>query len=76
VASVRRVSDVIGEISHAAREQTQVLGQIDGAVAQLDTMTQRYAALVEQSAALAHNRREQTTRLSQAVAAFRLQAGV
>ncbi len=75
VASVRRVSDVISEISHAAREQTQGLGQINGAVAQLDTMTQQNAALVEQSAAAADSMREQTTRLSRAVGAFRVQAG-
>jgi len=74
VASVQRVSDVIGEISHSAREQTQGLGQINVAVAQLDTMTQQNAALVEQSAAAADSMREQTARLSQAVAAFRLQA--
>ena len=72
VASVQRVSDVIGEISHAAREQTQGLGQINGAVAQLDTMTQQNAALVEESAAAAVSMREQTARLSQAVSAFRL----
>ena len=73
VDSVRRVNDVIGEISHAASEQTQGLGQINGAVSQLDTMTQQNAALVEQSAAAADSMREQTARLSQAVGAFRLQ---
>jgi len=73
VASVRRVSDVITEISLAAGEQTQGLGQINGAVADLDSMTQQNAALVEQSAAAAMSMREQTSRLARAVEAFRLQ---
>jgi methyl-accepting chemotaxis protein len=73
VASVRRVSAVIGEISHAASEQTLGLGQINSAVAQLDTMTQQNAALVEQSAAAATSMREQTSRLAQAVGTFKLQ---
>jgi methyl-accepting chemotaxis protein len=74
VASVRRVSDVIAEISQAASEQTEGLGQINIAIGQLDAMTQQNAALVEQSAAAAESMREQTVRLSEAVSAFRLQA--
>ena len=63
VASVRRVSDVsdvIAEISRAASEQTEGLGQINTAIGQLDTMTQQNASLVEQSAAAAESMREQS----------------
>jgi methyl-accepting chemotaxis protein len=72
VASVRRVSDVIAEISQAASEQTEGLGQSNSAISQLDTMTQQNAALVEESAAAAESMREQSARLSQAVSTFRL----
>ena len=72
VNSVRRVSDVIAEISHAAVEQTAGIGEINRAVSQLDHMTQQNAALVEESAAAAEGMREQSARLAQAVSAFRL----
>ncbi|MBP6903385.1 MAG: HAMP domain-containing protein [Burkholderiaceae bacterium] len=74
VASVQRVGQVIGEISHAAGEQTQGIAEIGGTVSQLDHMTQQNAALVEQSAAAAESMREQAARLARAVDAFRLQA--
>ena len=74
VASVRLVSDVIAEISRAASEQTEGLGQINTAIGQLDTMTQQNASLVEQSAAAAESMREQLVRLAEAVSAFRLHA--
>jgi methyl-accepting chemotaxis protein len=67
VASVRRVSDVVAEISEAAREQTTGLGQINQAITQLDHMTQQNAALVVESAAAAESMREQSSRLSTAV---------
>jgi methyl-accepting chemotaxis protein len=74
VTSVRRVSDVIAEISQAASEQTTGLAQINSAIGHLDTMTQQNAALVEQSAAAAESMREQSIRLAEAVSAFRLTA--
>ncbi len=72
VASVQRVSDIVGEISAAAVEQSSGIGQLTGAVAQLDQMTQQNAALVEQSAAAAESLREQATRLNGLVGSFRL----
>ncbi|MEY8689088.1 MAG: methyl-accepting chemotaxis protein [Leptothrix sp. (in: b-proteobacteria)] len=72
VASVHRVSEVIEQISQAARDQTQGLGQINSAVSALDHATQQNAALVEQSAAAATSMREQATRLAEAVSAFQL----
>jgi methyl-accepting chemotaxis protein len=72
VASVQRVTDIIGEITAASAEQSQGLGQINGAVTQLDQMTQQNAALVEESAAAAESLREQAGRLAGLVGMFRL----
>ncbi|MEY2687852.1 MAG: hypothetical protein RL375_2050 [Pseudomonadota bacterium] len=71
VASVQRVSDIIGEITAASSEQSGELAQVNTAVTQLDQMTQQNAALVEESAAAAESLREQATRLAELVAAFR-----
>ncbi|MBT9491475.1 MAG: MCP four helix bundle domain-containing protein [Paucibacter sp.] len=72
VASVQRVTDVIAEISAASREQSDGINQINAAVTQLDQMTQQNAALVEESAAAAESLRDQSGRLSEAIAVFRL----
>ncbi|MGD9833168.1 MAG: methyl-accepting chemotaxis protein, partial [Piscinibacter sp.] len=74
VASVQRVSDVIGEITTASSEQSNGIGQVNTAVTQLDQMTQQNAALVEQSTAAAESLRQQAQRLSEALAGFRLAA--
>jgi len=74
VGSVRRVSDIIGEISAAASEQSQGIGQVNVAVSQLDQMTQQNAALVEESTAAAESLKDQAARLSEVVGAFRLEA--
>ena len=74
VGSVQRVSDIIGEITIASNEQSSGIGQISGAVTQLDQMTQQNAALVEESAAAAESLREQAARLSQVISTFRLHA--
>ncbi|GHB03454.1 methyl-accepting chemotaxis protein [Modicisalibacter luteus] len=72
VASVARVTDVLGEISAATKEQSQGIGQVNQAVAELDRMTQQNAALVEESAAAADQLQEQAVRLTHAVGAFTL----
>jgi methyl-accepting chemotaxis protein len=72
VGGVRRVTDIIGEISAAATEQSGGIQQVNVAVTELDRMTQQNAALVEQSAAAAGSMHDQAGRLTQAVAAFRL----
>ncbi len=72
MASVQRVTDIIGEISAAAGEQSSGIGQVNGAVTQLDQMTQQNAALVEQSAAAAESLREQAERLAGVVGTFKL----
>jgi len=75
VSAVQRVTDVIGEITAATAEQSLGIGQVNGAVVQLDQMTQQNAALVEQSAAAAESLREQATRLNGLVGTFQLQQG-
>jgi methyl-accepting chemotaxis protein len=72
VASVQRVSDIIAEISAAASEQRDGIGQVNGAVNSLDHMTQQNAALVEQSSAAAESLKEQAARLGEVVGRFRL----
>ena len=72
VASVQRVSDIVGEISTAARSQSQEIADVNATVTELDRMTQQNAALVEQSTAAAQSLHDQAERLRQAVAAFRL----
>jgi len=74
VASVQRVSDIIGEISCAAREQNQGIGQVNGTVVDLDRMTQQNAALVEESTAAASSLSDQAGRLRTVVATFRIEA--
>ncbi|MGN6529309.1 MAG: methyl-accepting chemotaxis protein [Burkholderiaceae bacterium] len=71
-ASVRRLAQVLGEISTASAEQSAGVAQIGAAVAQMDQATQSNAALVEQSAAAAESLRTQARQLSDAVAVFRL----
>jgi methyl-accepting chemotaxis protein len=74
VAQVRRVRDMINEISAAGVEQSQGISQVGDAVAQLDQVTQQNAALVEQSAAAAESLKHQAGRLAQMVGTFKLNA--
>ena len=75
VGSVKRVGDIIGEITAASTEQSDGIGQVNTAVNQLDQMTQQNAALVEQSADAAQSLREQATRLAGTVLVFKLSRG-
>ena len=72
VDSVRRVTDIMTEISAASQEQTQGIEQLNEVVMQMDEGTQQNAALVEEAAAAAAALREQSTRLAQAVSAFQI----
>jgi len=72
VASIGRVSSIIGEISAAGQEQELGIGQINQAVAALDDVTQQNAALVEQAAAATESLREQAETLAAVVGAFEL----
>jgi methyl-accepting chemotaxis protein len=71
VQSVRKVADVIGEITAASGEQSSGISEINGAIGNLDQMTQQNAALVEQSAAAAESLRDQADQLARAVAVFK-----
>ncbi len=72
VDQVQRVNELIADLSAASAEQTEGIGQIGQAVTTLDQSTQQNAALVEESAAAAESLRQQASRLTQAVARFRL----
>jgi methyl-accepting chemotaxis protein len=72
VAQVKRVADLIGEISAATIEQTAGIGQVSDAVTQLDQVTQQNAALVEESAAAADSLKQQAARLAEVVQVFKL----
>jgi len=72
VASVRRVTDIMGEISEASNEQSAGIAQVNQAIAQMDAVTQQNAALVEEAAAAAESMQVQAARLSQVVGVFRL----
>lgn len=75
VGSVRRVSDIISEITASSAEQSANIGQISQAVGQLDQMTQQNAALVEESTAASESLRDQAHHLTHAVRQFKLQEG-
>jgi methyl-accepting chemotaxis protein len=75
VASVRRVTDVIAEITAAGHEQSVGIEQINQAVGQMDQVTQSNAALVEQAAAAASSLQEQAGRLVEQVQVFKLDEG-
>ncbi len=72
VASVKRVSDIIGEITAASREQSIGIEQVNQALAQMDQVTQQNAALVEESAAAAESLQDQATNLTHVISAFKL----
>lgn len=74
VDSVRKVADIMGEITAASQEQKTGIDQISQAVSQMDDVTQQNAALVEQAAAAAHSLQEQAARLVSVVQVFRTQA--
>jgi methyl-accepting chemotaxis protein len=72
VASVKRVTDIVGEISSASQEQSTGIEEVNHAITQMDQVTQQNAALVEQAAAAAASLQEQAARLAQAVSVFNL----
>ncbi len=71
VLQVRRVADLIAEVTSSATEQSQGVEQVNQAVTQLDQATQQNAALVEETAAATDSLRTQAQKLAQAVAVFR-----
>ncbi len=74
VSAIRRVTDIVGEISAASSEQNAGMGQIGEAVTQIDQATQQNAALVEEMAAAASSMKHQADGLVEAVSVFTLGA--
>ena len=72
VDSVKRVTDIMAEITVASQEQTSGIEQINQAITQMDQVTQQNAALVEEAAAAAASLQEQARGLSEVVSVFRL----
>jgi len=75
VAGIEQVTRMIGEISSGAQEQSRGIGQVNTAVAELDSMTQHNAAMVEQASAAADEMRVQADQLQALIGSFRLSSG-
>ncbi|SOO31371.1 Methyl-accepting chemotaxis protein [Xanthomonas phaseoli pv. phaseoli] len=74
VASVQRVTDIMGEISAASQEQSSGIEQVNQTITQMDETTQQNAALVEEATAAARAMEEQAQQLTEAVAVFKVAA--
>jgi len=72
VSAIKRVTDLMGEISAASHEQSQGVAQVGEAVTQMDQVTQQNAALVEEMAAAASSLKSQAQELVSTVAVFKL----
>ncbi len=72
VTSIKRVTDIMAEISAASVEQSSGIEQVNQAITQMDEVTQQNAALVEEAAAAAESLEEQAEGLARAVSVFKL----
>ncbi|SDK77427.1 methyl-accepting chemotaxis sensory transducer with TarH sensor [Franzmannia pantelleriensis] len=72
VDSVQKVTDIMDEIASASQEQSNGIGQVNQAITQLDQVTQQNATLVQQAASAASDLELESSRLREAVSAFRL----
>jgi methyl-accepting chemotaxis protein len=72
VTSVRRVTDIMGEIMAATDEQSTGIQQVNQAITQMDEVTQQNAALVEEAAAAAESLQDQAAILANVVGTFKL----
>jgi methyl-accepting chemotaxis protein len=75
VTAVKRVTDIMAEISAASTEQSAGIEQVNQAISQMDDVTQQNAALVEEAAAAAESMEEQAQKLTAMMATFRLGTG-
>ena len=75
VASIQRVTEIMGEISAASHEQEVGIGQINQAIGEMDSVTQQNAALVEQAAAATGALEQQAAHLAEVVGVFKLDMG-
>jgi methyl-accepting chemotaxis protein-1 (serine sensor receptor) len=74
VQSVQRVAGLVAQIATASDEQSKGIGQVNGAIGEMDSVTQQNAALVEEAAAAAESLRLQAAALEQVVGTFKLEA--
>ncbi len=74
VTSVKRVTEIMGEISGASMEQTAGIEQVNNAIGEMDSMTQQNTALVEQASAAAQELQDQATSLAHVVDVFKLES--
>jgi len=72
VTAIKRVTDIMSEITAASQEQSQGIEQVNTAITQMDEVTQQNAALVEQAAAAAESLEEQAQNLSVSVGTFKM----
>ena len=72
VSSVRRVTDIMGEITSASQEQSAGIAQVNTTILEMDETTQQNAALVEEAAAAAGSMQEQAANLARVVSVFKL----
>jgi methyl-accepting chemotaxis protein len=75
VASIKRVHDIMGEITAASQEQSDGIEQVNQAITQMDTVTQQNVALVEEAAAAAESLQDQAANLSSLVSVFNIGSG-
>jgi methyl-accepting chemotaxis protein len=75
VASVKRVTDIMGEIANASAEQSAGIEQVNHSIIEMDSMTQQNAALVEEAAAAAQSLQDQAGELARVVSIFKLVEG-
>jgi len=75
VASVKRVTDIMGEIANASLEQSRGIEQVNMSIIEMDSMTQQNAALVEEAAAAAQSLQDQASELAHVVSIFKLVEG-
>jgi methyl-accepting chemotaxis protein len=72
VASVRRVTDIMGEITSASQEQSIGIANVNHTILEMDETTQQNAALVEEAAAAAASMQDQAAKLARVVSVFKL----
>ncbi|MBC7684247.1 MAG: MCP four helix bundle domain-containing protein [Bdellovibrionales bacterium] len=72
VASVRRVTDIMGEITSASQEQSAGIASVNTTIVEMDETTQQNAALVEEAAAAAASMQDQAAKLARVVSVFKL----
>ena len=72
VTAVKRVTDIMSEITAASQEQSAGIEEVNQAITQMDEVTQQNAAFVEQAAAAAASLQEQAQNLARAVSVFRI----